>query len=184
MAKKETVTIAEIEKDIRSRLKQGVDMLEDDYNKGNSWAWLYATVLFVFSIIAPFAFTTAVLVLLLAIIVITVVKSILNFYKIKKISIDDYEIKTDIVHSTSEEHYMKQQRRYAKVQVDNYMIRFENGGVWRIAKKNYSWSVERPMSDWYIFENAHRGDVFITVTERSTGTVMMAYDTEFFEYKN
>ena len=79
---------------------------------------------------------------------------------------------------------MKQQRRYAKVQVDNYMIRFENGGVWRIAEKNYSWSVERPMSDWYIFENAHRGDVFITVTERSTGTVMMAYDTEFFEYKN
>ena len=40
------------------------------------------------------------------------------------------------------------------------------------------------MSDNFIYKNTHFGDIFWTVTEKNTGKIVVAYPTEYFEYKN
>jgi hypothetical protein len=39
------------------------------------------------------------------------------------------------------------------------------------------------MSNFFIFENAHRGEEFLLVLNRETGEVAMAYSKAFFTYQ-
>lgn len=39
------------------------------------------------------------------------------------------------------------------------------------------------MSDFAIYQSAHREDTMITVVKKENGEIIMAYRTEFFEYK-
>ena len=185
MAKKLIFTDSEIEKDIISAIKRPADRSQ---NKGRK-RWLFdvgaLVVLFVLGVVYPKLY----FLIFIAILLIMVVGSILFFIHrkktIKKVSIDDYYLTYEIVHSIDEEHYVKgRYNRYERYEeIDIYTLRFDSGKVWNISKDNYLWSEERPMSDFAIFQSAHRGDRFIVVSGKDTHKVAMAYDTEFFEYK-
>lgn len=103
--------------------------------------------------------------------------------RINRVNILDYRITTEIVKSTAEEIYVIRHKRHIKT-VTNYNICFENGKTWRVPEENHLWSERYRMSNSAVFESTHRGDTMVVVTKKLTDTVVMAYNTEFFEYKN
>ena len=61
---------------------------------------------------------------------------------------------------------------------------FENGKEWRVPKENYAWNERFRMSDLGVYKSTHRGDTMLAVTDKRTDTIIVAYNTEIFEYKN
>ena len=184
MAKKQTIDLKLIEHDIINSLKYFPEQTEDAYRKWGVDAIIVACVLCIAGTFYLEIELYGILIIVSLGLLWGVAEILLHYRKRKKFSIGDYEVTTALVHSTAEEHYVATRGRYGRSRpVDIYDLRFENGKVWRIPKDNYTWSAERKMSDWYIYENAHRGDLFYVVVNKHTGDIAMAYDTEFFEYK-
>lgn len=186
MKKKLIVTSVEIEKDIINALKKPAEKSKKDSKKGTIPVLLCMCIVFVIEFFYPLF----ILWFLLACMVIAIGVRIFGYcrlkIRIKKVSFNDYQITTEIVHSKKEEHYIvvsggKWKRSHP---VDNYTLRFENGQSWRISKDNYLWSEEYPMSDGVIYQNTHRGDTMIVVTKKKTEEIVMAYHTDFFQYKD
>ena len=180
MAKKQILTNTEIEKDIICALKNPPNLPESSYKK-----MIIPTVIAVgLLVMIEFIYPLFIVWLLAAVIIFLIGSSIFNHIKlknlIKKVSINDYYIEKEVVHSTYEEHYRTGGRHNELV--SNYLIRFENGKSWRISTDNYLWSIERSMSDFAIFQSTHREDTMIVVTKKDTGEIVMAYHTDFFEY--
>lgn len=188
MPKKQVFTNAEIEKDIIGALKHPP---HDSEAEASSKKWMIpaaivAVPLVVITVINP---TTGCL-LLLAVCALMMIVGIVNNlrikYRMKMVSICDYNITTEIVYSISEEHYEENigvKSRYT-VQRDNYTIHFESGKEWRIPKENYNWHERLRMQDLGVFHSTHRGDTMLVVTDKKTDRIVMAYNTELFEYKN
>ena len=190
MAKKEILTNEKIEKDIITALKNPPHDSEDSHNKTKIIIIIMMLCLIALSIwlgteIFAKLLTASCLAVVFFLIVYAIFYSVRFKIKIKKISINDYSLTTEIVHSTAHEHYVIRGSKHTRSQhIDNYILRFENGKTWRISKDNYLWSVERPMSDLAIYESTHREDTMIVVTQKDSGDIVMAYHTDFFEYKN
>ena len=185
MAKKEKFTSAEIEKDIITALKNPSGESEESFEKTKVPGTILGIVLGVLLLIRPMIAFWALLAALIVTIGFIIFTLVRRWVQIKKVSIRDYHVSTEIVHSIDEEHYHYHQKRgkfCRKIPVDNYVIRFENGKEWRIPKDNYLWSAERPMSDFAIHQSTHRGDTMTVVTKADTDNVVMAYHTDFFEY--
>ena len=182
MAKKQLLTNAEIEKDIISALKNPPKESEKSYKR---WT-IPCIIIAVLLVVIEFIYPIFILWLLLALTVFLIGYSIFHHLRlknqIKNVMISDYDITTEIVHSTAEEHYRAETggsvRHRRTEQVNNYILRFENGKVWRVQKELYSWN------DRGIFNSTHRGDTMIVVTEKSSGGIVVAYNTEIFEYKS
>ena len=102
----------------------------------------------------------------------------------KNLSIDDYEIKNVVISHIKEETYTIRKRNAIDKTMCVYIMYFENGKSWNIPKDNYLWSGECPMSDRTLYQTTHRGDVFWVVTKKDTCEIVVAYPTEYFEYKN
>ena len=189
MAQKERVASVEIEKDIITVLKHPSGESEESFEKSKIPTRILGIVLCVAYAVLMLIRPTVVLLTLVAALIVTIGVVLFKWAKrwvqIKKVSIRDYRVSTETVHSIDEEHYHYRQKRvkfYRRIHVNNYVIRFENGKEWRIPKDNYLWSVERPMSDFAIHQSTHRGDAMIVVTQTDTDKVVVAYHTDFFEY--
>ena len=189
MAQKERVTSVEIEKDIITALKHPSGEPEAAFEKSYAIQKILGIILCVPLAVLTLIRPEVVLLTLVAALMITIGVVLFKWVKrrvqIKKVSIRDYRVSTETVHSIDEEHYHYRQKRgkfYRKIPVNNYVIRFENGKEWRIPKDNYLWSVERPMSDFAIHQSTRRGDAMIVVTQTDTDKVVVAYHTDFFEY--
>jgi ABC-type multidrug transport system fused ATPase/permease subunit len=190
MAKKHIVTNVEIEKDIISALKNPPKQSKESYKKGMFPAIIFAVLFFVMVFILDFF----VLWFLLGLVVLAIVSSIFYYFRlknqIKNVKINDYDITTETVSSTDEEHYMRRANRRSmhidsrSMHIDNYSIRFENGKTWRVPKELYCWKEGIRMIDYNIHQTTHRGDVMIVVTKKDTGKIVVAYHTDIFEYKN
>jgi len=59
---------------------------------------------------------------------------------------------------------------------------FDNGIEWQIPNRIYAWNNEGSSSSVYIFENSNIGDKFITVINKKTRKIAVAYNTEVFEF--
>ena len=94
----------------------------------------------------------------------------------------------ETVHSITEEHYRTETggsiRHRRTEQVNNYIVRFENDKSWRVPKELYNWNERLRCQDLGVYNTTHRGDTMIVVTEKSTGKIAVAYNTNIFEYKN
>lgn len=188
VAKKQILTNAEIEKDIVSALRHPPKESEASYQKWKIPAVLVAIFFVVIEFFYPLFLLWLLLALLGFLIAFAVVHSILFQYRIKHVSVRDYEITTEVVHSISEEHYRAERggriRHRRTEQINNYNIRFENGKIWRIPKELYAWSERLRKQDLGIYQTTHRGDHLLVVTKKDTGKIVVAYHTELFEYKN
>lgn len=188
MDKKQIFTGDEIEKDIITALKNPSGSPEASYEKSKVPQQIVGLVggvaLVVLMLIRPMVVLWTLLALLAFAIGFLIFAFVQHTIRIKKVSVSDYHISTETVHSIDEEHYYIKGGKYRRgINVNNYVIRFENGKEWRIPKDNYLWSVERPMSDFAIYQCTHRGDTMIAVTKIDTDKIVMAYHTDFFEYK-
>ena len=186
MAKKQIFTNAEIEKDVATSLRRPADMSEVTYKSMLLPSVIMACVFAVIAIMRPYLMFQLFFIFMAFTVCYTIFYYIRRRNKIKKISMSDYSVTIEIVHSTEEERYKakKAGKWNGKETVINHNIRFENGKVWRIPKQNYLWCVEYPMSDFAIYQRTHRGDSMIVVTKNDTGDVVMAYNTDIFEYKD
>ena len=185
MSEKQILTNVEIEKDIVDAIKNPPKELERSYKSSLFFCFIIAVILVVIEFIYPIFVAW----FLLAFIVFLICSSIFyHFWKKKQINnvtINDYTITTEIVHSTSEEHYRaKYSRRAPAEQIDNYIIRFENGKTWRIPKELYRWNERLRKCDSDICQVTHRGDALIVVTKKDTGKIVVVYHTDIFEYKD
>lgn len=184
--KKQTITNKEIEADIINALKRPAYISQKSYLKSALPPLLIAACLLILSeFIYPPASLWILLVELVGLVGYMIFCYLHRSIRIKKVTINDYDITTDILSHKTEEHYQirNSKLRHTKT-INNYSLHFESGKTWRISKDNHFWSKECPMSDAFIHENAHRGDTFILVVKRDTGKIAMAYSTELFEYKN
>ena len=183
MAKKEIFTTEQIEQDIINALKMPADKSDEHYQMTS----IISTILSILAILIGIFYPTVLLWGIIALIVLPIIWFIISRFRlrhgIKKVSIDDYEVTEAVVSHTKEEEFVVRYYKHSKT-ILVYTIYFENGKKWDIPKDNYLWCVERPMSDFAIFQTAHRGDLFTVVSRKENGEIVMAYDTEFFEYKN
>ena len=180
--KKEILTLEHIEEDLIHSAKTPREMSKDEYTKLRAVAIIISVLLvivwFINYEVGLYCFMGVVAVNFVAIIVELGLRR-----RKKRISVDDYEVSTEVLANTVEEAYRQDRGRRRSRTVNNYTLRFENGRSWRIPETNYEWAEEHKMSDFSIYRSAHRGDTFIVVSHKETGEIAMAYDTEFFEYK-
>lgn len=179
---KEIITKKEIEKDIIHAIKHPANTPRALYFIG--YAATFAVMLgivFLEPCIGKAAFFLPAVVLV-AILLLPAVKFYLRDRKAARISIDDYVVKKSVVKKTKRERYVKITKRRITV-VKNYNILFEKERVWRIPGELYWWSENNSTSDITVYENTEQGDVFYTVCEKKSGKIVMAYNTETFEYK-
>ena len=105
MAKKQIVTNVEIEKDIVDAIKNPPEESERSYKSFTVPAIIIAVIMVVIEFIYP-AFMVLLLLALMAFLICSAIFSHFRLKnKIKNVTINDYIITTEIVHSTDEEHY-------------------------------------------------------------------------------
>lgn len=183
MIKKQTFTNADIENDIRNSLKYHKEFSKSEYTKLKVCAFIGALILIVVEFIEP----KFILWFLLAYLVISIVTVIFTFankkHKQNRVSINNYTISLETVSHTKYEEYVQVYYKHHARTVVICSISFENGKIWLIPKDNYLWSEELKMSNFAIYNSSHRGDRFIVVTNNETGKIVMAYNTELFEFR-
>ena len=198
MSKKQILTNVEIEKDIVNALENPPYESEDSYQKRQTPKFIILCVLIIINIALAYPIfllwetpTLVLFSLLISLIVFFVSWGVFSIFcrirrrcQIKRVSISDYDITTEVVHSIFEEHYTARRGRYYTAQIDNYGIRFENQKEWRIPPRNYLWSEFLRMYDSQIYAATHREDTVVVVTDKRTGEIVMAYHTDIFEYVN
>ena len=180
MQKKIRVTSKEIEQDIIGALKN-----PPESPKSKSPWWITACVFAGIVLIEIFCHSFMLFALLSFFVLIPIHligAHLLLKYRINRVSIHDYEIKSAIVSDTYYETYTIGAKHRKKI-IQNYEIRFEGGKVWRIPNDNYLWCEEHPMSEWAIYQATHRGDEYIIVVKRKSEKVVMGYPTAIFEYR-
>jgi len=183
MATKQIFTDADIEKDIINALRNPPRQTKSSDTKTRIAAVIIACELLVIEIIHPYFVFWLLIAFAPCVIMAVVFKHLILKYRIEKVNILDYRITTEVVKDTAEETYVIRHRRRNET-VTYYSICFENGKIWRIPTDNHQWSERYRMSNQSVFQSTHRGDTMTVVTKRLNDTVVMAYNTEFFEYKN
>ena len=111
MAKKEKFTSAEIEKDIITALKNPSGEPEGSFEKSKIPTRILGIVLGVLLLIRPMIALWALLAALIVAIGFIIFTLVRRWVQIKKVSIRDYHVSTEIVHSIDEEHYHYHQKR-------------------------------------------------------------------------
>lgn len=102
------------------------------------------------------------------------------------VCLDDYEVTRAFLDRSERETYRA--KRYSlgyahSREVNIYTFYFGGREPFRLPEDNYTWDKERPMSDFFLYENCLRGDEFFIVVHRATGEIRMVYPLAFFDYK-
>ena len=184
MPKKQTFTDAEIKKDLICALKHPPAESERSFDTA-SWVVLG---IFLASLVVIYFYRLFLLWLLLGTALFLIGFFIFKHQKlkiqIKKLSLADHEITTETVSHTERESYVIRGTRYRRYTITRYILHFESKRSWVIPTDNYLWNTDTPMSDVVVFNTTHRGDTMTVVTKKDTGEIVVAYNTNLFEYKN
>ena len=103
----------------------------------------------------------------------------------KAVRIENYEIGLSVLSHKERERYAEfnKDRSIQTTYIIRHLLHFEDGRSFLIPESNYTWSQEYLLSDYHIYENVHRGDSLLTVTEKKTGRIAMVYLPAHFDYK-
>ena len=189
MAKKQILTNENIRNDIKNALKHPAILSQAEHRKSMFPLLVFSAIM----LIAIVLFQNYYKVVLGIGVAFIVVYLLVDYFRkqksINNVSIENYEIKAECVSFVKEEIYSTDHKIHLSPTVKKihttqiYIMFFDNGKTWNIPKNNYAWSGEFPMSDDFIYKNTHFGDIFWTVTEKNTGKIVVAYPSEYFEYK-
>ncbi len=188
MKQKEILTNEKIKKDIISSYKNEIKLSEEEYKKSELITFIAFLISFILLFICPKCVAWGFVLSLLTLLV-----SAIGFYLRPKIIsktflINNYLITVETVHCIFDEHYYRRTSRCGNRgglsrDVSIYSIRFENGKTWRIPENIYLWSENVSAADFKIFETVHRGDTMIVVTKKKSKKIIVAYHSDYFEYK-
>jgi len=181
MAKKEIVTDKEIVKDLITAYKNPPNKPGSKYDL----TFIYYLVAFIFLII-ELKHPKFILWVLFALIIVDAIGSIVYKSRLthlkKTFSISDYDISVMTVDCIRDEYYTYRRKNSTR-NVYNYFIRFENGNEWNLPGSLYRWSERHATYGPELYKNTHAGDTFIVVTKKADNKIVMAYNTDIFEYK-
>ena len=189
MAKKQILTDETIRNDIKNALKYPATLSHAEHHKSMFPLLVFSTIMLIAIVLFQNYYKVVLGIGLAFIVVYLVVDYFRKQKSINNVSIENYEIKAECVSFVKEEIYSTDHKIHLSPTVKKihtaqvYIMFFDNGKTWNIPKNNYAWSGEFPMSDDFIYKNTHFGDIFWTVTEKNTGKIVVAYPTEYFEYK-
>ena len=189
MPKKETFTDVEILEDIKNEIKDPKRLSEIEYQKSSLPSFLVVIALIVAVIICAVWEVCEIFLSIPLLIAYIVFIKLRVLYKAKKVRIENYEVTTaTLLNTVDESHWEERASHYGSYRtrrewISYYVLRFEEFGYWVIPTTNYYWSKELRMQDGYIYENSHRGDEFIIVIEKKTKRIVVAYHTDYFEYR-
>ena len=188
MAKKQIITNDNILSDIKNILRHPANLSHAEHHRSKIPYFVFLAV----SLVAMLIFQNHYkLILAISLFFIVAYLAIDYFRKrtsAEKVCLDGYEIKKEAVSYVNEEVYItdhsvsRMREKMSEIRV--FIVYFESGKKWNIPKDNYAWSAECPMSDRAIYQTTSQGSLFWTVTKKDTGEIVMAYPTEYFEYKN
>lgn len=182
MQKKEALTHERIKSDIKDVIKYGHNSTKTEYTAVK----LLSIPLSILFIVLLYLWIESLVVIFVAAFVFLVVYPPMLIgvtrYRMNKVSESGYEVKEGVVYSISDETHTERRGKYNYVTVTNYYITFEGDMTWHVPENLYCWSEELNMSPSYLYENTHRGDVFLLVLKRGTKDIIMAYNTKNFQY--
>ena len=190
MAKKQILTNENIQNDIKNALKHSATLSHVGHHKSMFPLLVFSAIMLIAIVLFQNYYKVVLGIGAAFIVVYLVVDYFRKQKSINNVSIENYEIKAECVSFVKEEIYSTDHKIHLSPTVKKihtaqiYIMFFDNGKTWNIPKNNYAWSGEFPMSDDFIYKNTHFGDIFWTVTEKNTGKIVVAYPTEYFEYKN
>jgi hypothetical protein len=185
MTEKQILTDREIVKDIANAIRYPAEMTEDSYNGWTPIAVVLAGVAVVLTLVKPMLYAQIMLGSMAAVIVWLIARHLYLRHRARRISLEDYEITVEILHSKDHERYFMSGygRSGHGKKVYNYTWRFENGQSWRLPQKVYLWSDLYSLASARVHESIHRGDSILVVTKKDGGDVMAAYPMGMFEYR-
>ena len=187
MPKKQPLTNENILSDIKNILRHPANMSHSEHRKSLIPLYIFTLVMLAAMLIFRDHYKLVLAVSLVFIVAYLTIDYLHKRKSVKKVSLEDYEIKKEVVSYVNEEVYVtdhsisRVREKMSEIRV--FIVYFESGKKWNIPRDNYTWSVERPMSDRAIYQTTTRGDLFWTVTKNATGEIVMAYPAEYFEYK-
>ena len=189
MAKKQILTNENIRNDIKNALKHPTTLSHAEHRKSKFPLFVFSAIMLIAIVLFQNYYKVVLGIGVAFIVVYLVVDYFRKQKSINNVLIENYEIKAECVSFVKEEIYSTDHKIHLSPTVKKihtaqiYIMFFDNGKTWNIPKNNYAWSGEFPMSDDFIYKNTHFGDIFWTVTEKNTGKIVVAYPTEYFEYK-
>jgi len=182
--KKETITTEQIKQDILRGFKTPKEMSESQHVKWTVIALITGILLLVIEYFYPSVMIGFLVCVIVMVPLVLAGSAISAWCRKKRFSMNDYEITTEKLAYKNEEHFHARKTRRTMRVIDNYNLYFACGKEWRIPDKNYLWSMDYQLSDRYIYDNAHRDDMFIVVANKKTGQIAVAYPTKFFVHRN
>ena len=188
MAGKQTLTNDNILSDIKNIIRHPANLSYAEHRRSKKPIYVFSAVSLAAMLIFQDYYKLILAISLVFIVVYLTADYILKRKSAKKVSLDDYEIKKEAVSYVKEEVYITDpsvsriREKMSEIRV--FIVSFESGKKWNIPKDNYLWSKECPMPDRTLNRITHSGDVFWVVTKKDTGEVVVAYPSEYFEYKN
>ena len=178
------LTNTEIEQYIVDAIKYPPEESESSYRK----AFIPVIIVIVAYVAVGLIYPPSVFWMLLAAVLILIGGCIFSIIRsrnrIKNVSINDYDVTQEVVYSVDENQFQVQSGKYSTRTVRNYIIRFESGRLWYIPQRLYRWSERLWMTDVEVHGKTRRGDTLLVVAKKDTGKIIVAYNTEWFEYKN
>lgn len=191
MPKKEPLTPKEIKYDISKAIRLGLNTTKAQFEKTNVFMIALEIILMLaVKLINRYLYLFTILTFVLLIhLILTLMIKWYKTYRIKTLTLEDYEITTDILCRVSEESFEEDygfKRTTDQMPVKNYFFHFEGGSIWHIPESLYiyGWSEKHNTSTLRLYENARCGNAFILVKHKQSGKTVMAYDTEIFEYND
>ena len=190
MAKKQILTNENIRNDIKNALKHPATLSHAEHCKSMFPLLVFSAIMLIAIVLFQNYYKVVLGIGVAFIAVYLVVDYFRKQKSINNVSIENYEIKAECVSFVKEEIYSTDHKIHLSPTVKKihtakiYIMFFDNGKTWNIPKNNYAWSAECPMSDRAIYQTTSQGSLFLTVTKKDTGEIIMAYPTEYFEYKN
>lgn len=188
MPKKQPLTNENILSDIKNILRHPANMSHSEHRKSLIPLYIFTLVMLAAMLIFRDHYKLVLAVSLVFIVAYLTIDYLHKRKSVKKVSLEDYEIKKEVVSYVNEEVYVtdhsisRVREKMSEIRV--FIVYFESGKKWNIPKDNYTWSKESPMSDRAIYQTASQGSLFWTVTNKDTGELVVAYPAEYFEYKN
>ena len=191
MPPKEPLTPKEIKYDISKSIRLGLNTTKAQFEKANVFMIALEIILMIVARLINrylYLFTILFFILLIHLILTLVIKWC-KAYRIKTLTLEDYEITTDILCRVSEESFKEDyvfEKTTDQMPVKNYFFHFEGGSIWHVPESLYiyGWSEKHNTSTLHLYENARCGNVFILVKHKQSGKTVMAYDTNLFEYND
>jgi len=188
MARKQLLTNDNILTDIKTILKHPANLSHAEHHKSKMPFFVFSALLLVAMLIFQDYYKLILAISLVFIVAYLAIGYLRKRTSAEEVSLDGYEIKKEVVSYVNEEVYItdhsvsRMREKMSEIRV--FIVCFESGKKWNIPKDNYTWSAECPMSDRAIYQTTSQGSLFWTVTKKDTGEIIMAYPTEYFEYKN